>query len=935
VRINYSVIPSSIITLSFGVLVLVGLYLTSLYSYLLFHSLAEVFSIVVACGIFMLVWNARRFIDQGYFLLLGIAYVYVGALDLVHTLAYPGMNVFQGSDTNVAAQLWIAARYVQSVSLLIAPLIVARKLRANLVLVAYGIIVALLLSLILHWQVFPVCFVEGVGLTPFKVISEYVISLILLASVGALYVRRSEFDLRVLGLLMASILVAVASELSFTQYAHAYTTASVIGHLLKIVSFYLIYKAVIETGLVKPYDLLFRSLKQEQKALRESEERYRDLVENIDDVIYTVDANGVVSYVSPAVESWLGYSPSEIVGRHFRAFVLEEDLEAAREGFARVLGGATGQASKYRALTKEGDPKWIRASTRPILQGDRIAGVRGVLSDITERERAEQARRQSEARLELAVAGLNGGVWDMELDPDDPSSTLPDEVFLSPRLKRLIGYGDEELPNSMAAWESRVLPEDLGRLRESSQKYREGKIDRHELEYRIRHKDGSIRWLRTSGRVERKEDGRPVRFAGIDWDITERKRAEEELLRVKDAAIKASHKEQERREEAERRRLIAESLADVIAVLNSRQSLDEVLDFIAMQAGRLLGNQAAGIYRLEYDDTWVIKAAQGLLPPTHAAGRQMPIGHEALRRAMVSRIPEAIPDLAGELLAAGQLATKAAAGARPDLYQALLAVPIIVGDEVYGGIGLYYSEPREFPQEEIDLARAFGDQVALAIENDRLRDQVREAATLAERERLARELHDAVTQTLFSAGLIAEALPRVWERDPERAREGLEELRQLTRAASAEMRALLVELRPAALTEKPLGDLLGHLRDAVTIRTRVPVTLTVEGDSSLPPEMQIALYRISQEALNNVIKHAAATEASIHLRCEPARVTLTIKDNGRGFDVIDALPDQLGVGIMRERAWSIGAQLEISSRAGRGTQVMVDWQETNGAQPRD
>ncbi len=798
---KYSVVPSSIITISLGVLTLVGLYLTSLYSYLLFHSLAEVFSIVVACGVFMLVWNARRFIDQGYFLLLGIAYVYVGVMDLVHTLAYPGMNVFQGSDTNLAAQLWIAARYVQSISLLIAPLFVARKLRANLVLVAYGVIVALLLSLILYWQVFPVCFVEGVGLTAFKIISEYVISLILLASVGALYVRRSEFDPRVLRLLMASILVAVASELAFTQYAHAYATANMVGHVLKIVSFYLIYKAVVETGLVKPYDLLFRSLKQEQKALRESEERYRDLVENIDDVIYAVDAKGVVSYVSPAVESWLGYTPSEIVGREFSGFVLEEDLEVAREGFGRVLSGGTGQASDYRALTKAGDLKWIRASSRPILRGDRIVGVRGVLSD-----------------------------------------------------------------------------------------------------------------------------------------ITERKSAEKELLEAKDAAIKARHEERERREEAERRRLIAESLADVIAVLNSRQSLDEILDFIAMQAGRLLGNQAAAIYKLEDDGTWAIEAAQGL-PFSYAAGWGIPIGRQALRRAMESRVPVAIPDLTAQLSAAGDPAPKAGSEAPPSTwtgrYQALLAVPIIVGDEIYGGIALYYSEPREFPQEEIDLAGAFGDQVALAIENDRLRDQVGEAAALAERERLARELHDAVTQTLFSAGLIAEALPRVWERDPETAREGLEELRQLTRAASAEMRALLLELRPAALTEKPLGELLRHLTDAVTIRTRVPVTLTVEGDSSLPPEMQVALYRISQEALNNVVKHAAATEASIHLRCEPARVTLTIQDNGRGFDVIDALPDQLGVGIMEERARSIGARLEISSRSGSGTQVTVDWHETNGAQSRE
>ncbi len=923
-----SIVPSTIITVSLGVLTLIGLYLTSLYSYLLFHSLAEVFSIVVACGVFMLVWNARRFIDKGYFLLLGIAYVCVGFIDLIHTLAYPGMNVLQGADTNLAAQLWIAARYLQSISLLIAPLFLARKLRSNLVLVAYAVIVGLLLGLILYWGVFPVCFVEGVGLTPFKIISEYVICLMLLASVVALYLRRSEFDPRVLRLLMASIVVAVASELAFTQYAHAYATANMIGHLLKIVSFYLIYKAVVETGLVKPYDLLFRSLKQEQEALRESEERYRDLVENIDDVIYALDAEAIVTYVSPAVESWLGYTPSEVVGRHFSGFALEEDLEVAREGIARTLSGDIGQVTEYRVPTKGGDLKWIRTSSRPILLGGRIVGVRGVLSDITERKRAEEQLRVLSRDLESVLNSAGDGIIGLD--------TEGRQTFVNPAAATMLGWDPEDLvgKHSHSIWHH-TKPDGTPYSEEECpiyQAYADGAI--HQGEDLFWRKDGSsfpAEYASTPIFEDRELVGAVVAFL----DITERKRAEEELLKAKDAAIEARQEEQERREEAERRRLIAESLADVIAVLNSRQSLDEVLDFIAMQAGRLLGNQAAAIYRREDDGTWAVEAAQGL-PLTYAAGWGIPIGREALRRAMESRVPVAIPDLTAQLSAAGEPAPKGGSEAPPSTsasrYQGMLAVPIIVGGEVYGGIALYYSERREFPEEEIELAGAFGDQAALAIENARLRDQVGEAAALAERERLARELHDAVTQTLFSAGLIAEALPRVWERDPEQAREGLEELRQLTRAASAEMRALLLELRPAALTEKPLGELLRHLTDAVTIRTRVPVTLTVEGDSSLPPEMQIALYRISQEALNNVVKHAAATEASIHLRCEPERVTLTIRDDGRGFDVIHALPDQLGVGIMEERARSIGAHFEISSRPGQGTQVRVDWQESDESQ---
>ena len=114
-----------------GVLVFLGIYLTSHYNYLLFHSLAEIFSIVIACGIFMIAWNSRRFLDNNYLLFIGIAYLFVGGLDLIHTLAYKGMGVFQGYETNLPTQLWIAARYMESLSLFLAPFFFGRKLKVN------------------------------------------------------------------------------------------------------------------------------------------------------------------------------------------------------------------------------------------------------------------------------------------------------------------------------------------------------------------------------------------------------------------------------------------------------------------------------------------------------------------------------------------------------------------------------------------------------------------------------------------------------------------------------------------------------------------------------------------------------------------------------------------------------------------------------------
>ena len=227
----------------------------------------------------MVAWNARSFVGMDCFAFLGIAYLFVGGVDFVHTLAYKGMGVFPGQATNLPTQLWIAARYLESGSLLIAPLMIGRRLRINITFLAYAGVTAVLLASIFAWDLFPTCFIEGVGLTSFKKASEYVISLILLGSIGLLFVKREEFDPGVLGLLMASVGVTIGSELAFTFYIHAYGFSNLVGHYLKIVSFYLIYKAVIEMGLVRPYSIMFRSLRRNEEALKKAKETLEYRVE--------------------------------------------------------------------------------------------------------------------------------------------------------------------------------------------------------------------------------------------------------------------------------------------------------------------------------------------------------------------------------------------------------------------------------------------------------------------------------------------------------------------------------------------------------------------------------------------------------------------------------------------------------------------------------
>ncbi|MBT6150365.1 MAG: HD domain-containing protein [Chloroflexi bacterium] len=245
-------------------------YLTSLYNYLLFHNIAELSSIVIAVGVFILAWNTRHLLDSHYLLVLGISFLFTGSLDLVHTMAYKGMNIFPGYDANLPTQLWIAARYLQSISFLIAPIFLRRKLKINLTFIGYSGVFFFILVSTLYWENFPVCFVQGVGLTSFKVISEYIISLILVGSIVLLYLNRDEFDTDILRLLVLSIVMGIGTELAFTFYIDVYGLSNLVGHFFKILSFYLIYQAIIQTGIKNPFDLLFRNLKKSEEALRKS-----------------------------------------------------------------------------------------------------------------------------------------------------------------------------------------------------------------------------------------------------------------------------------------------------------------------------------------------------------------------------------------------------------------------------------------------------------------------------------------------------------------------------------------------------------------------------------------------------------------------------------------------------------------------------------------
>lgn len=246
---------------------LAGLYVLRLQNYLLFHTVTEGFTIVIACGVFMVAWNSRRFLDNHYFLVLGIASLFGAGLNMAHTLAYKGMPIFEGGqETDLATQLWIVLRYYTALSFLAAPIWIGRRLPVVPAFVVAGAAAAGLLAAVFA-GVFPACFV-GDRQTAFKVASEFVISGLFLAGLGLLYGRRHRFERGLWTWVAWSILLAVACDLSFTLYKDPYDVLNMLGHGLDVASFGLLYKAVIETGVARPFDLLFHNLKRSEEALR-------------------------------------------------------------------------------------------------------------------------------------------------------------------------------------------------------------------------------------------------------------------------------------------------------------------------------------------------------------------------------------------------------------------------------------------------------------------------------------------------------------------------------------------------------------------------------------------------------------------------------------------------------------------------------------------
>lgn len=379
---------------------------------------------------------------------------------------------------------------------------------------------------------------------------------------------------------------------------------------------------------------------------------------------------------------------------------------------------------------------------------------------------------------------------------------------------------------------------------------------------------------------------------------------------------------QHRLEMAEReQRSLALALQDTALALTSTLELSEVLSRILFNVQKVVLHDRACIILLHGEQLQISQCSDGY-PRQQVLYPLTQIEH--LYQSYQSQEPCLIHDLASYQFQPFFADLR--------MMNAYLAVPIVTNEEVIGFISLETCCSDRLTPVNIERLQAFAAQAAVAIENARLYQQSVELAALHERQQIARDLHDSVTQTLFSATTVADAVITLWQQDPTQIEPELRDLHNLTRSALAEMRTLLFELRPDVLAAASLPALLQQLLDTLAGRTHITVEFNAPKPTTtrlLPPDVKDALFRITQEALNNIVKHARAQKIEINLAMNETMVSLSIKDNGRGFNHLEVDSNCFGLRMMQERARNANVACRVQSDIGSGTEVILIWETRN------
>lgn len=637
------------------------------------------------------------------------------------------------------------------------------------------------------------------------------------------------------------------------------------------------------TELAGAFDQMTDALRRREAERRQLEERFTAAFRSSALGIEMLGLDGQILTVNEALCRMLGYTEEELKTRNDHQNVFPPDLEIGQDLRAEMMAGERGYFSvEKRYERKNGKPFWTRL-TLSLVRGEdgEPSYLVGLIEDIDAEKQKSAALAESEARFRTMFNTAAVGIGIMGLDRR--------VIDVNPALCQMYGYTHDELIGQTNALV--VHPEDYPRTVSQYQGLMDGKYDHFLDERRYIRKNGEIFWAAIAMSLVRDEQGAPLYLVGMVTDINERKKAQD-TLRESEARFKAMYNN--------------------TAVGMAMMTLDRKIISMNQASARMTG--------------YTIEELVNSDPARLSHPEDVEIGMDQFRAMVAGDIP-------------GFQMEKRFIRKDGNIFWGRVSysiVPTFEGKPEYlVGIIEDVTEERESAAKIARQADEYRSQLEKRVAertlelnqaNERLREKAAQDAVTTERTRLARELHDAVTQTLFSITLIADVLPDLWNINYAEGRRRLEELRVLTRGALAEMRTLLVELRPNALVEVPLPTLLRQLVDALVGRARINIQLSAEGERKLPADVQVGLYRLAQEALNNIIKHAKASEAAVTLRMGEM-VRMTIADNGKGFDPSTVTADHLGLKIMRERAESIGANLSIYSEPGEGTQITIVWHE--------
>jgi len=632
--------------------------------------------------------------------------------------------------------------------------------------------------------------------------------------------------------------------------------------------------------------------------LQESEARFRAMFENAGIGIALVGMDRRPIEANTAILKMSGYSREEFLQKNGIELSYPEDVDIGTPELEAVLKGEinTYQIEK-RYVRKNGQVYWVRLTNSVFRSADGQPQYFVIMvEDINERKQALEELRRSQARFQAIFNDAAVGVGVMGLDRRI--------IDANPAICRMYGLTREEMIGMNAR--DVTYPDDNP---ESTQLFSElitGQRDSYEMDRRYIRKDGEVFWSHVTMSSVRDLNGTPLYLVGMVMDISEQRKMLERI-----------------RESEARFQAIFDNVAVGVAVM----TLDRRPIAFNATTEKIVGYTAEEMQNIDprylavpEDRNIDVELFQDLIE----GKRNSYVMERRYRRkngdvfwarinySLVRNLegkPDylvgIIEDIDAQKRAAEQLAMQEAEHRRK--------LEKRVRERTYK-----LADANLRLMEEAEQRQRIEEELAKKAADD---------AVTADRTRLARDLHDAVTQTLFSASLTAEVLPDLWEMDIDEAKKSTEELRQLTRGALAEMRTLLLELRPAALTQTRLSDLIKQLCDAFIGRSRLPITLIVEGERNLPPEVQIACYRIAQESLNNVFKYARAKQVNVSLFLSPSGLRFEVCDNGIGFDMSTSKPTSLGMRIMRERAEAISADLHISSTPGSGTCVELIWNE--------